>query len=134
MSKHIGFPEGEAIKEQVAGRHKRGTYWRWIFQASTIVGILALTALLYNILNESFGFVAVQNQVDPEDMVQAMVEESVLALDTTTSSESDAEIAAGKAGKPARIVAKVNALVDEKVTEKLYEASKSGAVISTISS
>ncbi len=39
-----------------------------VFLASTIVGIIALTALLYNIVNQSFGLVAVQNRVEPETL------------------------------------------------------------------
>lgn len=40
-----------------------------------------------------------------------------------------AETEAARAGKPARIVAKVNALVDEKIIEDLYTASQSGVKI-----
>ena len=46
-------------------RHRRGLIWRLVFQASTVVGIIALMALLYNIINQSFGIVAVVNKVDP---------------------------------------------------------------------
>jgi len=41
----------------------------------------------------------------------------------------DGEIAGAKAGKPARIVAKMNALEDTAITEKLYEASRAGVKI-----
>jgi polyphosphate kinase len=43
-----------------------------------------------------------------------------------------AEAEAAKAGKPARIVAKVNALVDEKLIEDLYVASQAGVKIDLI--
>jgi polyphosphate kinase len=43
-----------------------------------------------------------------------------------------AETDAAKAGKPARIVAKVNALVDEKIIEDLYVASQAGVKIDLI--
>ncbi len=46
-------------------RRRRGRLWAAVFQASTVVGILVLTALLYNIVNSAFGLVAVVNQVDP---------------------------------------------------------------------
>lgn len=42
------------------------------------------------------------------------------------------ETEAAKAGKPARIVAKVNALVDEKIIEDLYVASQAGVKIDLI--
>lgn len=46
-------------------RKIQASAWQVIFQASTIVGILALCALLYNIINQSFGYVAIQNKIDP---------------------------------------------------------------------
>jgi polyphosphate kinase len=42
------------------------------------------------------------------------------------------EIALARAGKPARIVAKMNALEDLKITNKLYEASQAGVQITLI--
>lgn len=44
----------------------------------------------------------------------------------------DAEIEHAKAGRPARIVAKMNALEDRKMTERLYEASQAGVKIDLI--
>ena len=36
-----------------------------MLQASTVVGIVVLMALLLNIMNGAFGYAAVQNKVDP---------------------------------------------------------------------
>lgn len=58
-------PEGEEFRTLIAARHRRGKIWAAIFQASTIVGIIALTALLYNITVQSFGLVAIVDAVDP---------------------------------------------------------------------
>ncbi len=49
----------------IKGRNRGGSVWRWIFQASTVVGIIALTALLLNIMNGAFGYVALEARVDP---------------------------------------------------------------------
>jgi phosphate transport system permease protein len=49
----------------IAGRNRNGSIWRWIFQASTVIGILALTALLLNVLNSAFGYMALEAKVDP---------------------------------------------------------------------
>jgi len=49
----------------IQGRNRGGLIWRWIFQASTVVGIIALTALLLNIMNGAFGYVALEARVDP---------------------------------------------------------------------
>jgi len=50
-------------------RRKRvALIWHLIFLAATIVGVIALTTLLYTIINQSFGLVAVQNQIEPESL------------------------------------------------------------------
>jgi len=46
-------------------RYQVGYLWQVIFLASTIAGFIALSALLYNIINQSFGYVAIQNEVEP---------------------------------------------------------------------
>ncbi len=46
-------------------RHRSGSIWQVIFQVSTVIGIIVLTALLYNIINTSFGLAAVDTNVDP---------------------------------------------------------------------
>jgi phosphate transport system permease protein len=49
----------------IEGRNRNGSIWRWIFQASTVIGIIALMALLLNIMNGAFGYVALEARVDP---------------------------------------------------------------------
>lgn len=49
-------------------RHRIGAIWGLIFQSSTIIGIIVLSALLFNVLDQSFGYVAIQNKVDPASL------------------------------------------------------------------
>jgi phosphate transport system permease protein len=72
-------PEHAQFVEDVARRHRSGTIWRVIFQLSTIVGILALTALLYNIINQAFGLVAIENAISPSTLVQEAQEGGMLS-------------------------------------------------------
>jgi phosphate transport system permease protein len=60
------LPEGQDLKRFVERRHAIGRLWRAIFLASTMVGIVALSALLLNIIDGAFGLVAVRNRVEPE--------------------------------------------------------------------
>ena len=48
----------------IEGRNRSGSTWRWLFQLSTVIGIVALTALLLNIMNSAFGYVALEAKVD----------------------------------------------------------------------
>lgn len=49
-------------------RHRTAGVWHVVFQLSTIVGILALIALLYNITSQTFGLVAVKSRIDPASL------------------------------------------------------------------
>ncbi|MGD8849966.1 MAG: phosphate ABC transporter permease PstA [Anaerolineales bacterium] len=49
-------------------RHRSGMVWRSIFMFSTVVGVIALTALLLNIINQTFGYAAVTNKIDPAEL------------------------------------------------------------------
>lgn len=53
---------------QTALRHRWGKIWLLIFQAATLIGIVALCALLFNIINGSFGYVAIQDEVNPASL------------------------------------------------------------------
>jgi len=63
-----GMPKEEEYARLVNRRQRRGRIWAIIFQISTLVGILALTALLYNVITESFGLVAMENEVNPAEL------------------------------------------------------------------
>jgi len=49
-------------------RHQQGKIWQSIFQASTWAGIFALIVLILNVINSTFGMIAVENQINPEDL------------------------------------------------------------------
>ncbi|OGO33078.1 MAG: phosphate ABC transporter, permease protein PstA [Chloroflexi bacterium RBG_16_54_18] len=73
-------------------RKKLATLWQIVFQVSTIIGIIALSALLYNIINQSFGYVAIENKIDPQSLAvdgvpieQLGKEELVLILEENVS-------------------------------------------------
>ncbi len=94
------YPEGEEVKGFIEGRHRWGLIWRLIFQVSTIVGIIALIALLYNIITGAFGYVAVQNAVDPDGLVLAVEEARLLEASNTVSSEDDEDLVRGIGDNP----------------------------------
>lgn len=62
------LPEGDSFKRIIEARRRRGKIWRSIFLSSTVVGLIALVLLLFNVVNASFGLVAVQSRVRPETL------------------------------------------------------------------
>jgi phosphate transport system permease protein len=49
-------------------RHRSGRVWRTLFQVSTVIGLIALATLLLTIMNDSFGYVVMENQIEPETL------------------------------------------------------------------
>lgn len=68
LEKNIALPTGEEYRRLTAARQRNGKAWAVIFQLATLIGIVALTALLYTIINQTFGLVVVTNTVDPDTL------------------------------------------------------------------
>ena len=58
----------DAFSADQQRRHRLGHAWLVFFQAATVVGIIALMALLLNIINSSFGFVLLEDTVSRESL------------------------------------------------------------------
>jgi phosphate transport system permease protein len=56
------------------GRRRKGVAWRSAFLGSTIVGVVALTALLLTIINGAFGYVVLEAGVEPDTLAQGGIE------------------------------------------------------------
>jgi phosphate transport system permease protein len=46
-------------------RHRLGRLWHWIFLFATVIGVFSLMLMLYNIVNEGFGYAVIQPSIDP---------------------------------------------------------------------
>jgi phosphate transport system permease protein len=64
--KEKGVVEGFA--DNLDTRNHKGAIWHVLFQVSTVIGILALIALILNIINSAFGYVAYEARVDPDTL------------------------------------------------------------------
>lgn len=60
--------QGDEFQPNLTGRHRWGRIWKVIFRASTLIGIIALVVLLLNITNSAFGYIAIENEIKPEDL------------------------------------------------------------------
>jgi phosphate transport system permease protein len=65
LRKRREFTESE---QQLSKRHKWGRAWLMGVQVATLVGVVTLTILLLTIINKSFGYTAVQNEVNAETL------------------------------------------------------------------
>lgn len=63
------WPQPGEFVYSLPGRHRASTLWRMLFLIATLAGIVALMVLLFNIINGAFGYVALQNESDPETLL-----------------------------------------------------------------
>jgi len=94
------MPEGEELDKQLAGRRRTGRIWLALLQFAVIVAVVSLLALLGNIINDTFGLAAVQNEVQPSEVVAQVMESKIIAQENTLSSEHPDAILAGVAENP----------------------------------
>jgi phosphate transport system permease protein len=70
-----GLPQGDAMQRNIVRRRRKGTIWRTIFLGSTLIGLVALAVLLFTIINDSFGLVALEFKVDPATLSDRPLED-----------------------------------------------------------
>ena len=58
----------QGFDNNLGARNRKGVIWHIVFQTSTVVGILALIALMLNVINSAFGYVAYEAKVDPDSL------------------------------------------------------------------
>ncbi len=82
----------QGFANNLEARNRKGVIWHVLFQASTIVGIIALIALMLNIINSAFGYVAYEAKVDPDTLAvdgtpleSQSIEQLVTLLQSTLS-------------------------------------------------
>jgi phosphate transport system permease protein len=59
------LPADQAAESRLKIRRRLERVWSVIFRTATIVSVLFLGLLLYNILNQSFGLAAIETKIDP---------------------------------------------------------------------
>ena len=64
-----GLPTGEALQQNIRSRRRTGTIWRRLFLASLVLALLALGALLYKVIDDAFGYVALEYRTPPAEIL-----------------------------------------------------------------
>jgi phosphate transport system permease protein len=62
------LPEGAAVHRNVSARQRVGAIWQGLLLTCTMVSIVILLLLLYNIANDAFGGIAVQQEVPTSEI------------------------------------------------------------------
>ena len=104
-------------------RNRAGRTWQLVFLSSTIVGILALTTLLLNILDSAFGYVAYEAKVAPATLtvdgvaLEDQTKDQLVALLQNTLSRGAFNKLNNEKSFETRARAEVYALVIERIVK-----------------
>jgi phosphate transport system permease protein len=72
----LGLPTSNAgIKRNVGIRRRLGTIWRYLFAACIVIGLLFLGLLIWRVVNDSVGLVAIVQKVDPATLAPKPLED-----------------------------------------------------------
>jgi phosphate transport system permease protein len=58
----------QGFANNLNARNRKGVIWYFLFRASTVVGIIALIALILNVVDSAFGYIAYEAKVDPDTL------------------------------------------------------------------
>lgn len=72
---------GDEFAYEIGKRHRIGALWSVVFRVSIIVGIVALGALLINIINSNVGYAAYEYGISPESLARDEVSLEELSRD-----------------------------------------------------
>ena len=71
--------EHNRVASGLSRRHRTGKIWQAIFFSSTVIGLVALVALLWTVLDKSFSYVAIEYKVDPATLSSKPLQELTTA-------------------------------------------------------
>jgi len=61
------YPEGADFHASLRTRYRVATIWQGLFLSALFIAIIALTALLYNVIDGAFGYIAYEYKNDPAE-------------------------------------------------------------------
>lgn len=59
------YPEGDQFRRSLNTRYRAASIWQTVFLSALLIAIISLTALLYNVVDGAFGYVAYTYKKDP---------------------------------------------------------------------
>ena len=59
------YPEGASFRSALNTRYRVASIWQVIFFSALLIAIISLTALLYNVIDGAFGYIAFEYKKDP---------------------------------------------------------------------
>ncbi len=70
MSSETASGAAPTFRTDLTGRYRRGNVWAALFLTVTLLSVFFLAALIWTIVNDSFGYVILVNETDPESLTR----------------------------------------------------------------
>ena len=67
MNTNNHYPQDQAFRHALSGRYRTATIWQGLFLSALLIAIISLTALIYNVVDGAFGYVAFEYKNDPAE-------------------------------------------------------------------
>jgi phosphate transport system permease protein len=67
IPKHEHYPKNESFRQSLSGRYRIANIWQGLFFSALVIAIISLIALLYNVVDGAFGYVAFEYKKDPTE-------------------------------------------------------------------
>lgn len=74
MSKY-SYPEQEQLAQYAAGRYRKAWVWQFVFLSALLIAVVSLSALILNVVDGAFGYVAYEFKKDPAQFTDKPLEE-----------------------------------------------------------
>lgn len=78
------YPEGSAFYSELRKRYLTATVWQTLFLSALVIAVISLTALIYNISDGAFGYVAYEYKNNPAEFtstpIHELTKEELLAI------------------------------------------------------
>ncbi len=76
MNDHqTNYPQGDAFHSALRNRYRSATAWQIVFLSALLIAIVSLTALIYNVVDGAFGYIAYEYKKAPAEFTSTPVAE-----------------------------------------------------------
>ena len=69
MSNHMNmnqhYPQDREFRRMLDARYRLATLWQALFLSALLIAIISLMALIYNVVDGAFGYIAYEYKKDP---------------------------------------------------------------------
>jgi phosphate transport system permease protein len=69
------YPQNESFRRELNTRYRTANLWQTLFLSALLIALISLTALIYNVIDGAFGYVAFEYKKDPATFTSTPLEQ-----------------------------------------------------------